>query len=278
MTGSRSTDPSKAAKFWVGLKWFLLASFVGNLCGIIGWSFRTQAAHLRDIHDEQKVNRSNDYVGRANVLIRNSDSDPQRKNLGPSPRRVLAGPRLCQPVSRRTPQVYATYTPYYPFRGVEFFCLCLSTLMVLHRLLKHTLDSRSNGDAGKDAGKELERSRMFTTNHHLEAGSAAMPRRSMLMQAFFSVFSFIVISFCVVGIICGLADAVFYSAQRDYSNSVFNAVTVGDRDGEKNFKTQTKTAGEFQAGSRSAQHFCEVIPLHLLIILFAVVGRSRLGT
>ena len=76
MTGSRSTDPSKAAKFWVGLKWFLLASFVGNLCGIIGWSFRTQAAHLRDIHDEQKVNRSNDYVGRANVLIRNSDSDP----------------------------------------------------------------------------------------------------------------------------------------------------------------------------------------------------------
>jgi hypothetical protein len=55
LTVSSSSDPSKAAKFWAGLKWFLLASFVGNLCGTIGWSFRTQAAHLRDIHDEQKV-------------------------------------------------------------------------------------------------------------------------------------------------------------------------------------------------------------------------------
>ena len=170
------------------------------------------------------------------------------------------------------------YTPYYPFRGVEFICLCISTLMVLHRLLKHTLDSRSHGDAGKDAGKELERSRVLTTNHHLEAGSAAMPRRYRLMQTFFSVFSFIVMSFCVVGIICGLADAVFYSAQRDYSNSGFNAATVGDKSGMDASKIRIQTAGEFQANSRSAQHFCEVIPLHVLIIMIVVVGRSRLGT
>jgi hypothetical protein len=35
------------AKFWADIKWFLLAAFVGNMCGAIGWSFRTLAANIR---------------------------------------------------------------------------------------------------------------------------------------------------------------------------------------------------------------------------------------
>jgi hypothetical protein len=173
--------------------------------------------------------------------------------------------------SRHVLQVFATYTPYYPFRGVEFLCLCISTLMVLHRLLRHTLDSRAQTDVCKlDASKELEGS-----NHHTGAGAAS--RRHRLFHIFFNAFSLIVLSFCISGIICGLADAVFYDAQRRYSNLVSAASSAGDKEDTAKFKTQASTAGDFQANARSAQHFCEVIPLHLLIVMFVIVGRSRYG-
>ena len=41
-------NESIMSRIWVNLKWFLFTTFVGNLCGAIGWSFRTQAAFLRN--------------------------------------------------------------------------------------------------------------------------------------------------------------------------------------------------------------------------------------
>ena len=38
--------PYLMGKFWVMLKWYLLITFVGSVCGAIGWSFRSTAGGL----------------------------------------------------------------------------------------------------------------------------------------------------------------------------------------------------------------------------------------
>ena len=106
------------------------------------------------------------------------------------------------------------YTPYYPFRGVEFLCLCISTLMVLHRLLQHTLDQNRHTHA---AASDTDRSRHTTgaraTKAVLIGGLTTVSTRTMDI---FKFVSFIIVSFGVVGIIRGLADAVFYNAMKQH--------------------------------------------------------------
>jgi len=38
--------PYLMGKFWVMLKWYLLITFIGSVCGAIGWSFRSTAGGL----------------------------------------------------------------------------------------------------------------------------------------------------------------------------------------------------------------------------------------
>ena len=153
------------------------------------------------------------------------------------------------------------YTPYYPFRGVEFLCLCISTLMVLHRLLQHTLDQNRHTHA---AAPDIDRSRYTSgareTKAALIGGLATVSTRTMDI---FKFVSFIIVSFGVVGIICGLADAVFYNAMKQHLEAAAAAANVTSgksTETSKKFKMYMEASAEFQEDSRSSQHFCEVRP------------------
>jgi hypothetical protein len=156
-------------------------------------------------------------------------------------------------------QVYAMYTPYYPFRGVEFICLCISTLMVLHRLLKHTLDQNRHA-----AVPDVDRTRHTTGDrNHKAALIGGLSTVSTRTMDFFKFISLIIMSFGVVGICCGLADAVFYDAQKRHLESAAEAANATSGKGtedSKKFKMYNDAAALLQANSRSAQHFCEVNP------------------
>jgi hypothetical protein len=173
-------------------------------------------------------------------------------------------------------QIFELYTPYYPFRGVEFTCLCISTIMVLHRLLMHTLNSRLKLNDFAHLKKGQERSsRLLPSSADL---AALGPNGDKLPQLLFKTSSFIVLCLSVAGICCGLADAVFYNAMRNHLKSASAAVnsTSGANTPESlKFKRYSEAAGLFQSDARSAQHFCEVVALHLLIVMFVVVGRAR---
>jgi hypothetical protein len=149
------------------------------------------------------------------------------------------------------------YTPYYPFRGVEFLCLCISTLMVLHRLLQHTLDQNHHA-----AVPDVDRAR-YTVGERQPKGrsTVAFSTVSTRTMHFFKFISIIVLSFGVVGVCCGLADAVFYNAQKQHLESAAKAanVTTGKSTKEsETWKAWNDAAKNFQENARSAQHFCEV--------------------
>lgn len=178
----------------------------------------------------------------------------------------------------RNTQVAATYTPYYPFRGFEFMCLCISTIMVLHRLLMHTLNARLklNDSVHKGSEKGQDRPRRFLPS---SADFAALVARGdKLPQLLFKISSFIVLCLSAAGICCGLADAVFYNAMRNHLKSASAAVNVtsgANTPQSLKFQRYFEAALFFQQDARSAQHFCEVFALHLLIVMFVVVGRAR---
>ena len=165
-------------------------------------------------------------------------------------------------------QVYASYAPYYPFRGVEFVCLCTSIIMVLHRLLNHVLFSQSTS-----------KNNISRTQQHKTALSFLfqLPQTDILPLLLFKIAALVVLCLSVAGVCCGLADSVFYSAQRDFMQSASNAVnsTGDDTPRSLTFIRYSEAAGMFQADARSAQHFCEVISLYILIIMFVAVGRAR---
>jgi hypothetical protein len=164
-------------------------------------------------------------------------------------------------VDMAAPQVFGTYVPYYPLRGVEFMCLCISAIMVLNRLLNHALDSRSQA-----------------AHPDLPSQNTLMPTGGKLWLLTFRAASFIVLSFAVVGFCCGIADAVFYNAQQEHMLSAANAANAtSGKDTPQSliFKQYSDAAGFFQADARTAQHVCEVAPMHMLILMFIVVGRKR---
>lgn len=227
------------AMFWIGIKEFLFAFFFGNLCGAIGWSFRTLAADLR----YTVSNPLEDAVAKSSVSNRARDYYLQS-------------------------QVYASYAPYYPFRGVEFVCLCTSIIMVLHRLLNHVLFSQSTS-----------KNNISRTQQHKTALSFLfqLPKTDIRPLLLFKIAALVVLCLSVAGVCCGLADSVFYNAQRDFMQSASNAVnsTTGDDTPQSlTFIRYSEAAGMFQADARSAQHFCEVISLYTLIIMFVAVGRA----
>jgi hypothetical protein len=146
-------------------------------------------------------------------------------------------------------------------------CLCISAIMVLNRLLNYALD--------------FDRRKAHETSHqHSPPQHALIPSGDRLWLLAFKIASCIVVSFGVTGICCGLADAVFYSAQQDHmiaASDAVNATSGKDTPQSQMFKQYSDAAGFFQADARSAQHVCEVIPLSILILMFSFVGRKRYG-
>jgi hypothetical protein len=174
------------------------------------------------------------------------------------------------------------YTPYYPFRAVEFACLCVSTLLVLRRLLKHALEPKTGSSKRLNPENHVEpdfsESRSSESAGRAERNHPAIRPASSRIQLLFNVFAGTVLLLCAVGLCCGLADAVFYNSQKEFAERAYqavNATTQKDTSQSLKFKTYVEVAGLYQAEARSAQHFCEVIPLHLLIAVFMVVGYRR---
>ena len=58
--------PYLMGKFWVMLKWYLLITFVGSVCGAIGWSFRTTASGLNYLQSDPILKVR---IARARVLL-----------------------------------------------------------------------------------------------------------------------------------------------------------------------------------------------------------------
>jgi hypothetical protein len=154
-------------------------------------------------------------------------------------------------------------------------CLCISTIMVLHRLLMHTLNARLKVNDGAQKGFKKGQDRLLPSSPDF---AALLPHGDKLPQLLFKISSFIVLGLSVAGICCGLADAVFYNAMRNHLKSASAAVNVtsGANTPESlKFQRYSEAAGFFQLDARSAQHLCEVVALHLLIVMFVVVGRAR---
>jgi hypothetical protein len=155
-------------------------------------------------------------------------------------------------------------------------CLCISTIMVLHRLLMHTLNARLKVNEGAQKGFKKGQDRRFLPSSPDFA--ALVPHGDKLPQLLFKISSFIVLGLSVAGICCGLADAVFYNAMRNhlkFASTAVNGTSGANTPESLKFKGYSEAAGFFQLDARSAQHFCEVVALHLLIVMFVVVGRAR---
>jgi hypothetical protein len=163
---------------------------------------------------------------------------------------------------------------------VEFTCLSVSTLLVLQRLLKHALEPESTKrrDLENPHGHGPSSGSCSEARSRATGNILAIHNQGASIQFLFNIFAGTVLLFCGVGVCCGLAGAVFYSSQKDFAqlaNNAVNATTQKDTSQSLKFKTYVEVAGLFQAQARSAQHFCEVIPLHLLMVVFILVGYRR---
>ena len=68
--------PYLMGKFWVMLKWYLLITFVGSVCGAIGWSFRTTAGGLNYLLSDPILKVR---ISRARVAADDACNPPLRK-------------------------------------------------------------------------------------------------------------------------------------------------------------------------------------------------------
>jgi len=140
--------------------------------------------------------------------------------------------------------MYAQYCYWYSVfsitYAIEFLCLSVAKLLVLDRMADFSVPK---GDG---------------TSKRLAVGGRVVMA--------------VVVVGNVVGLCANVAAAVFYKKAGDYSSAASAAFAANNTDAGNNMSISADNSFQVASDANSAQSFCEVAVLLIIIVAFAVVG------
>jgi hypothetical protein len=195
-------EEERRPRGWVLYGWFSGLMCVGSVFGAVTWAFQMQA-----LVAEFTANTPGLSLAQANSLL------AQSEYWGA-----------------------AFYVPY----AIEFLCLSVAKLLVLHRM----------ADFGLPKGGGLSR--------RLAVGGRVVMAAVVVGNA--------------VGLCGNVAAAVFSKQNGDLFNAAATAFAANSTEAGNAFAAQANEKNTVANDTASVQQFCEVVVLLLIIVAFAVVG------